>query len=340
MQATITYLLTEQAQRDAIRATGSQVRRRQTRTINVGPDDLDLFPIDANGFIELDLTGSIAGQWREPLKAAGWAPDGHTGIASNQFDFPFIEDYRRGLALLAARDAEQKALEEANGQYNQALTERAFQHFLNDPNTRASERISDMVEDLTGEELKAPASWFPSDHAGFVSEIKRRRALEEEARKAAARAKEDAEAAKAKFKTEYIDNWIAQVGSAEIKKQHEDGLLARADALRLIADREFEFLAIPPAHKVHLCQDEECPCGNEGVDGLPPAVYTGWAAQLLDLIPDGIGATVEFEKSRDCLRDPDGYHEPDNDGAGKPYYTALIKLPLGPFVFQRRVKIS
>jgi hypothetical protein len=344
MNATITYLLTEQAQRDAIKATGQPVARKQQMIIEVPAEDLDLFPIDANGMIELDLTGSITSSWREPLKAAGWAPDGHSGVAANQYDFPFIEDYRRGLAFVTARKAEQEALEEANGRHNQGLAERAYQAFLTAPDRQPADRINELVEELTGEELKAPAAWFPSDHAGFAAEIKRRRAIEEDARKAAEKAKEDAEAAKAQAKTDYINTWIAANASPAIQKQHQDDLLTRADAIRLIADAAFDALGVPQAHRVTMCQDDSCACGIKDVNGIPTEVYERWLT-VAGLLPDNV--FLEFEVARDCERDADGYYDADgaydrtglNDGAGKSYYTAMIKLPVGPFIFQRRIKI-
>ena len=45
-----------------------------------------------------------------------------------------------------------------------------------------------------------------------------------------------------------------------------------------------------------------------------------------------MGRAVEFERSQDCLG---GNMEAIDRTACEPYYTALLKLPCGPFTFER-----
>jgi hypothetical protein len=70
MQATITYLLTEQAQRAQMAATGQPVARKQSITVEVGPEDLPLMQVADDGTPYLNLAGEWPGIWRGELKAA------------------------------------------------------------------------------------------------------------------------------------------------------------------------------------------------------------------------------------------------------------------------------
>lgn len=60
MQATITYMLSETAQRAAMVATGQPVERKQTVTVEVPIEDLDLMQVAENGTLYLDLISSSA----------------------------------------------------------------------------------------------------------------------------------------------------------------------------------------------------------------------------------------------------------------------------------------
>jgi hypothetical protein len=83
MQATITYLLTEQAQRAQMAATGQPVARKQTMTIEISAEDLPLCTVGTDGGISLDATAArhwnalLAAGWHEahPIEAPVFAPD-------------------------------------------------------------------------------------------------------------------------------------------------------------------------------------------------------------------------------------------------------------------------
>jgi hypothetical protein len=68
MQATITYLLTEQAQRAQMAATGQPVARKQSKTVEITTDDLAILDIDGDGNPGLDI--AVAHEKQAP-KAEG-----------------------------------------------------------------------------------------------------------------------------------------------------------------------------------------------------------------------------------------------------------------------------
>lgn len=335
MQATITYELTEQAQRAAMMATGQSIARYQEMVIEVEPQDLELFPVDKKGEIKLSLDGFHPPQaWAGPLHAAGWAAVHHngTGLEATVINPPLIEDYKRGAVIVAEQDAAEAELKRQNGEHNLQVTEVAYQVFLQNPDARA-----DSARTLVGEDnLRTPADWWPADHTALAAEIKRREELDAAARRAKLKAEEAAKEAKEAAKLKYIDAFVAECGGS-LAEQHKAGLLARSEVVRMIADAVFEEFGLPDHHALTTCQDEACPCGTVSVDAIPPATYAAWLP-IAKLLPEG--ATADFEKTRDCVRDEDGELEPGNDGAGKPYYTAFVRLTVGPFVFKRRIKIA
>lgn len=96
MQATVKYLLTEQAQRAAIAATGQAIARQQTITVDIQPGDLGYCSVNADGSLEVYPNTF----WRA-LAAAGWAHSG--GIPGAPALNPdVLGDIRRGLAALEA----------------------------------------------------------------------------------------------------------------------------------------------------------------------------------------------------------------------------------------------
>jgi hypothetical protein len=72
MQATITYLLTEQAQRAQMAATGQPVARKQTMTIEVSAEDLPLLDVSHEGVAYLDLATAPTDVRSMPCMAREW----------------------------------------------------------------------------------------------------------------------------------------------------------------------------------------------------------------------------------------------------------------------------
>jgi hypothetical protein len=320
MQATITYLLTEAAQRAAMAATGQPVARKQTMTIEVPAEDLHLFPVTPDGAITLDLTQSYLTDISARLKAAGWPTPG-AGVAAAQIDPSVLDDLKRGTAILAERKQAEEALARANGEHNRRQTEAAYQAFLADPAARAGwSGVRDLVPDL-----RSPADWWPEAHKEFAAEIRRRNDADADAKK---RREEELERAK----TDYIAAWVSKHAEPDVQEQFRDGLLARKDALAMIASAAFEAAGVPAGEPgVSRCDDSNCPCGYKELDALPRAIYSAWKA-LRATLPDGY--SVQFYRVRECLKD-DGYYDGDGESAGPPHYTVDLKIPCGPFTFER-----
>jgi len=106
MQATITYLLTEQAQRAQMAATGQPVARKQTITVEVPTEDLGLMEVADDGTPYLDLTQ----EWPRPKPQREWlvssgsvadlAGKGKDGYLTSNLHFAFLAPEPDILSLL------------------------------------------------------------------------------------------------------------------------------------------------------------------------------------------------------------------------------------------------
>ena len=96
MQATITYLLTEQAQRAQMAATGQPVARKQTMTVEVAAEDLVLCTVADDGTATIE---PLRSDHRPALLAAGWSDD--SMLSATTYAPDVIADIKRGNALLA-----------------------------------------------------------------------------------------------------------------------------------------------------------------------------------------------------------------------------------------------
>ena len=45
---------------------------------------------------------------------------------------------------------------------------------------------------------------------------------------------------------------------------------------------------------------------------------------------------MTFYRVRECRRSDDGHYDEDGDPVGPPYYTVDLKIPHGPFTFERQ----
>jgi len=326
MQATITYLLTEQAQRAQMAATGQPVARKQLATIEVHADDLGIFQVSDDGSITtVDLTGFSAGTSRfgGRLKAAGWPTwNGSNGIAASVIDPPFVADYHRGEGLLKAIADKECAEKAANTAHNLARIEAAYQRFLADPSARIGS-LREYVGDL-----ESPSAYWPENHEPFVAEFKRRNNADAMEAKAIAAAKEA-------LKTAAIDAFVRASCPPVMIEQYDDGLLCRKTMLSLMATAALDACGLPAACPDSVvCDGRECPCGDYVVDCIPPAIYRAWKAFTL---PEG--STVEFRRVRDCNGTEEAWQ--DNDDRATPtYYVAIVTIPSGPFQFTRRIRLE
>lgn len=319
MQATITYMLTEQAQRAQMVATGQPVPRKQTDTVEVALEDLDCWPIAADGSIRVDLT-------------AGYYPS--AGINSKGTDFAAAPDFPALVRAERARDAEAKKKKRAELETELADQIAACQRFLANPALRSRPGSDWTIIDGTRVQRTDTQYHLGCPLWGEVlAEVERRTEIDAAAAAAAAEIKKAADSAREVAKSEYVADWIIHHTDDLTRRQQADGLLSRSGALAIIAASVFD----PIAEKYNpaICDDSSCPCGRNDIDSLPTSVYPRWL-QIKSKLPGG--STVEFERVRECLRDAAGFVE-EGDGAAVASYAAVLKVPVGPFTLERRVRI-
>ena len=343
MQATITYLLTEQAQRAQMAATGQPVARKQQVSVEIRAEDLPLLQVTPEGIPYLDLSVQFPPRAAE-LKAAGAVVDEHGERGSSYIAFTqeapdILAVLQAGAAKVAERKAAKLAAEQAenelahaNGEHNRVQAEAAYQRFLADPNARIRVNYQDLRSLV--EDVRSPADWWPEKHEGLCAEAQRRN--DADARAAKERATQIEQA-----KQDYIAAWIAQYGDEILRAQFADGLACRKSIISAIANGAFLAVGVPAeAPDSVVCRNSDCPCTDTTVDCLPTPIYERWR-ELHAKLPEG--TTVEFSRVRDCLRDSEdgSWHgmEDEADSASPSYYVAALKMPHGPFTFERRVKL-
>jgi hypothetical protein len=339
MQATITYLLTEQAQRAQMAATGQPVARKQTTTVDVTAEQLPLLAISDDGLPYLDLTTSLkdarVGCNRYAISAlTGWPTYNHSEV------YALIGEYGVDiLAAIAARYAERDAkatakkaeedaradLERANGEYNRQQAEIGYRAFLADPNAR----ISFFSNDYLGVDWRTPANWWPARHDEWKAEACRRNDADAAAKKAADKAREE-------VKSAAITAWVSEHGTASQRARLADGLLPRSEILNAMAAQAFASAGVPDPIEYRSCDDTNCPCGSEVIHSLNEAAYATWAP-IKAALPGRSKATfclVTECPPRDSYGDiPD---EPELDR----HTAAIITIPAGPFRFEREIELE
>lgn len=331
MVAFITYRLSKEAQVSEMEYTQKSVKQQQTLDVPLEPGDISLFAkyVDADGVIRYDVNSHGTGDAiYEALKRAGTL-DSSGRVKETQPDF--LADIKRGLTLIEMDKAEEEQVKSANGQRNRQATEEAYQRFLADPAARVhfgyNSPLRNYVESVLGVELASPAGYWPGDHAEFLAEANRRRDQDERDKKEAADAKEEA-------KLDYIESFMETSAPPEMLAQHKDGLLSREDALTAIADQEFSKLGLEEWKPV-ICRDSNCACGRKDVTHLPQAAYVKFR-EIKRKLPADRKVELEFERVRECGRNGADY---DSEPLA-PVYGVTVKLPVGPFLFERFVKIG
>ena len=332
MQATITYLLTEQAQRAAMAATGQPVARKQTLTIDITTEDLELLPVSEDGTISVDL----ADTWRRwhtsaLIASGGWTDNKAGKPLANVIDPPILADVRKGLEILAAAAAAEAEIIAANDAHNQAVTEAAFQRFLANPNPSAL--IGGYGADLRTYvgDVRSPAGWYPESHAGFQAEIERRRQLRKAENEAAKAAKEAA-------KVEAISAWVAAHGTESQRARHAAGLLPRQEATSAMAEaafaagadlRQFHAHELEPECSSEQCAAYECEIERtemDYTDGLDAESFARYES-IKALFPAATISLRQYTAFHDC-----GHNEDCHTGHA---LTCVVSVKFGPFGFER-----
>jgi hypothetical protein len=352
MQATITYLLTEQAQRAQMAATGLPVARKQTVVDDLMCQWLDhpLVSVDAAGVVTSDLTQIVTIDERGRLASGGYTltrihPELDAMPASGLVALETIS------ARIAAKQAEchaayvqsqavvaeRRRVEEIEGRVRaekgRAARDETAATFLADLAARA--KIDSDGEVHFGGVFAAYPGRDKTSGGSPVSELMALAIAEAVRRRDADIALEEA---KEVAKAAYIGQWMCAHADEEARSQFDDGLLCRKAAVALIADAAFTAAGVLEAANVQTCDSRDCLCGQQTVDCLPRNKYLAWK-QIKAGLPDGF--VVEFSRYRACLRESmahSGWGD-ENETAGLVQYLAEITIPHGPFRFVRTVEL-
>jgi hypothetical protein len=368
MQATITYLLSEQAQRVQMAATGQPVARKQVRTIEVSAEQLMLMAVDEDGIPYLDIAAPLGKLTGVNLIAgcavAGWWEN------YNLHKIPEVGSYDAELLALivagiAARDAaaaakaERKVAEAAKRQADWQVKVSELR-----ADTANIQAIMDRDPDATPavDTIYVPeVCTLPSD----LHELRVRLDAERSRRLAEQQAeqqesKKAAEALRKSAKIAAMTAFVSASGDPLLRQQYADGLLSRDDLLTLMADAALDAAGLPPeCPDSVVCRDSACPCRDDDITVLPREIYARYKA--LGELPEGSsvefrevrnclrgmitvkatreGLAVEFREVRNCLRGPDYDFGDGEETAGPEEHHAIVTIPSGPFQFKRRIKL-
>jgi hypothetical protein len=340
MQATITYLLTEQAQRAQMAATGQPVTRKQSVTVDVPTEDLVLMQVSEDGTPYLDLASGDP--QREALKEMGCELQ-YLMIGTRNVSVHLIGDaradvldlIRQGKAKIAARvRADRERVDAAITAFLVASVPVESECRCTHPPdtyTDVSARTDDLAKRFLAEARR---------RYDIYTEEQERARREKAAADARIRSAEEAkERAKEHAKAEYVASWIAGHADEQTREQFADGLLARSDAVDMIAAAAFAAAGVPePARYCDdFCTDQDCRCGERSVTSLPLSAYPAWRL-LKATLPEGYA--VEFLRVREHVPEDDIDPDAEEPTAGPPMYLAKLTIPHGPFQFTRTVKLG
>jgi len=329
MNAKITYLLTEQAQRDAMATTGEPVARTQV-IIGLPPlGDLDLFNIAADGTLSLDM--SVNNHRHLNVLEEGWHTSPHLWDAVQTYDSLIAtlrSLYTARAAAQAAKAYAAQAAVTAEAEYDYALATAldALQQ------TSADDRVqrTPATDPVHPRSLSTP-SHQPLSRTALAAYCARW--TEQRAAESAATAA--AEAAKEAAKLATINTWISEHGTLLQQARHADGLLHRAEATRLMAEWVMAQYSVPDKDDAQVCDDHECPCSETTIASLSEAAYEAWA-EVRAKLPTG--HTIVFYRVRECTP-ADEYGDRDEDAAGS-HTAACITIPYGPFRFTHQIRLA
>lgn len=323
MQATITYTLTEAAQRAQMAATGQPIARKQVHTIEIDPADIDMLKADEAGNLSAQIDRTHI----------NYSYEGVAAVCEAQTPQAAWEAYRAAYReRQAAYEAKRLAEEEDAARRlreTEAADAAAAQWIDAKPAGTETWRIKD-------DALAAAGVGRPNWNANLPLVAAAIERLTQRNKEAAAAQKAAAEA-KAQAKQEYIASWIAEHGSADDREQFADGLLSRKTILSMIAARAFADLGIPEAFSYDddFCRNSDCPCGEQTLDVLTRKHYRAWKT-LKAKLPEG--STFDFHSVREHLGEDDAYEQGEQAGPAQTFVT--LHVPVGPFVFDRNVKLE
>ena len=331
MTAKITYLLTEQAQRDAMGATGQPVARQQTIEAEIPTTDLDLFAIGGDGTPSLDMT--VNSHRHLNVLREGWC--------ASPYQWGSLQTYESLVGALRAAYATRAAAKEAAAAAEQAKiqAEVKYDYTLadnldalqatgkNDWVRRTPDTHTDPVHPRS---LSIP-SHMPLARTALAAYYDRW----DEQRTAEAAAATAAEEVKEQAKLAAIATWVRDYGTLLQQARHADGLLPRAEATRLMADWVMASYSVPPEDDRQVCTERECPCSELEVTSLSESAYEVWADVRAKLPGNH---TVTFWCVKECPP-ADEYGNRDESTTGT-HTAAYITIPYGPFQFTRQIFLA
>jgi hypothetical protein len=271
MTVKITYLLTEQAQRDAMAATGVPVPRTQIIEAEAVLADLDLYAVAADGTPSMDLT--VPSHRHLSVLVPGRFSSPHQW-GSLQTCESLIATLRAAYAARDARDAAAAAAEaakiqaEADHDYDLAAA-LDYHHWTSESDRVRRTPATDLVHPRS---LPVPVH-MPLSRVAQAAYCARWT----EQRKAAAALVTAAEEAKEQTKLAAISTWIAEHGTPLQQARHTDGLMSRAEAIKLMATWVMDQYQVPPEDDRQVCSKRECPCSETEITSLSEAAYEVWA---------------------------------------------------------------
>jgi hypothetical protein len=310
MTANVLYTLTEVGQKAALKA-GVNAAKVQSLSGEVEERDLEILDISESGAVTGDFRGL-------------------------HFDAP-AASIREVLDAVHARN-EGKKREREEERKEQAERDRATAVTLRADLTEAIAKLE------RGEQASVSLAWTPQHikyDAGielcerYASLVK---AIAEEAQAERARAhleKQKAEEQQEREKQEYRRTWALEHLEGDELEQYNEGIFPKQELLERIANAVLD--PIGPAFEWHTCQNDDHKCGTDYVSSLPPTIYPEWK-RIKALLPEG--STHKFFYVKPCLLPSDGdYYEDGNDGVGAKQYGVELKVPVGPYLFDRDVEL-
>jgi hypothetical protein len=330
MNAKITYLLTEQAQRDAMATTGVPVARQQMIEAEIPTGDLDLCSIAADGTPSLDMTVS-SHRHLNVLEPGCWS--------SSPYQWGAVQTYESLIGALRAAYSARAAAQAAKAYAAQAAVtaEAEYDSALATALDALQDTAeADRVQHTPTRDPVHPRSLSVPSHQPLA-----RTALDAycarwaDQRAAEAAAAKAAEAAKEQAKLSAISAWVGTHGNYLTRARHADGLLHRAEAVRLMAEWVMDSYSVPDEDDRQICDERKCPCSESEITTLSEAAYEAWVAVREELPEDH---TVTFWRVRECPT-ADEYGDRDEDACGH-HTAAYISIPYGPFRFTRQIRLA
>jgi hypothetical protein len=341
MQATITFCLTQAAQRAQMMATGQPVALTQTTVEDIPNIWLGshFCKISDVGEISFDLTKRVWISDQGDIGYSSWSlgsiVDGEldkqpaTGLEALQIVTDAVSaKVSQCKTSYAGKQIEIAASQAKRAAEKSAVEDRRADAILADPEVRRSNRENCAC--APGRTLYLPESHHPR-YPEVVAELDRREAI--------AKAAESVREAE---KLAAIDAFIAASGDLILIEQHAVKLLCRQTAVSLFARTVLDkYLPVEEPDSI-VCGESKCPCQDLVRDCVPQKIYTAWRKLLPHTFPKE--SAVEFRQVRNCFRDAamDCGDERFSEGntAGPVEYHAIVTIPSGPFRFTRRIKLE